>query len=136
MSDAPGLITKPSPCSVEETLNHLESLLRSKGVTIFARIDHSGEAHKVGLAMPPTQVLLFGNPQGGTPVMLANPLSAIDLPLKALAWQDTSGQVWLTWMDPQYLADRYSLPQEVLGPIKNLSSLIEQIFDKGNEPTS
>lgn len=87
MSPANGLITHPSPYTVPETLDRLEAILRAKAITIFARIDHSGKAAKVGLTMPPTQLLIFGNPRGGTPIMLAAPLSAIDLPLKALAWQ-------------------------------------------------
>lgn len=126
MPIADGLITKPSPYSVPETLDRLEALLRSKNVKIFTRVDHSGEAQNAGLFMPPTQVLIFGNPKGGTPVMLANPLSAIDLPLKALAWQDTEGKVWLTWNDPQYLKSRYNVSDEVLAPLVAATSLIAQ----------
>jgi len=123
---AHGLITKTSPYSVSETLDRLEALLHSKNVKVFTRVDHSGEAEKAGLSMPPTQVLIFGNPKGGTPVMLANPLSAIDLPLKALAWQDTAGKVWLSWNDPQYLKSRYGLSDEVLAPLVTATSLIAQ----------
>jgi uncharacterized protein (DUF302 family) len=126
MSSANGLITHPSPCSVPETLDRLESILRAKSITIFARIDHSGEAAKVGLTMPPTQLLIFGNPRGGTPIMLAAPLSAIDLPLKALAWQDAAGKVWLSFNDPHYLQSRYTLSDELLQPIAGLESLIQQ----------
>ena len=126
MLTADGLITRPSPRSVIETLDRLESLLNSKNVKVFTRIDHSGEAEKAGLNMPPTQVLIFGNPKGGTPVMQANPLSAIDLPLKALAWQDAEGKVWLTWNDPRYLKSRYGLSDEVLAPLVAATSLIEQ----------
>jgi uncharacterized protein (DUF302 family) len=122
---ADGLITRPSSRSVPETLDRLESLLNSKNVKVFTRIDHSGEAEKAGLHMPPTQVLIFGNPKGGTPVMLAQPLSAIDLPLKALAWQDAEGKVWLTWNDPHYLKSRYTLSDEVLAPLVAATSLIE-----------
>lgn len=93
---------------------------------IFARVDHSGEAAKVGLTMPPTQLLIFGNPKGGTPIMLAEPLSAIDLPLKALAWQDTEGKVWLTINDPHSLQSRYGLSDELLKPIAGLEALILQ----------
>ena len=121
-----GLISHPSPYTVPETLDRLESILRAKSITIFARIDHSGEAAKVGLAMPPTQLLIFGNPKGGTPIMLAAPLSAIDLPLKALAWQDTPGKVWLSFNDPHYLQSRYDLSDEVLQPIAGLETLIQQ----------
>lgn len=126
MPTADGLITKPSPYSVSETLDRLEALLHSRNIKIFTRIDHSGEAQNAGLSMPPTQVLIFGNPKGGTPVMVANPLSAIDLPLKALAWQDPAGKAWLTWNDPQYLKLRYNLSDEVLAPLVTATSLIAQ----------
>lgn len=123
---ANGLISHPSPYTVPETLDRLESILHTKNITVFARIDHSGEATKVGLTMPPTQLLIFGNPKGGTPIMLAAPLSAIDLPLKALAWQDTDGKVWLSFNDPHYLQSRYSLSDDVLKPIAGLELLIQQ----------
>ena len=121
-----GIITHPSPYSVPETLNRLEALLQAKNVKIFIRVDHSGEAAKAGLHMPPTQLLIFGNPKGGTPIMLAAPLSAIDLPIKALAWQDAEGKVWLSYNDPQYLKTRFSVPNELLAPISGLSALMEQ----------
>lgn len=126
MPSTNGLLTHPSPYSVTETLDRLESILHSKNITIFARIDYSGEAAKAGLAMPPTQLLIFGNPKGGTPIMLAAPLSAIDLPLKALAWQDTDGKVWLTINDPRYLQSRYGLSDDLLKPIAGLELLIQQ----------
>lgn len=128
MSITDGLITHPSPFSVVETLDNLEALLRSKDVKIFTRINHSGEAEAAGLHMPPTQVLIFGNPKGGTPVMLADPLSAIDLPLKALAWQDATGKVWLTWNDPEYLRARYNLTPETIAPLVKATALIEQFI--------
>jgi len=121
---ANGLISHLSPYTVPDILDHLEAILRTKNITIFARIDHSGEAAKVGLTMPPTQLLIFGNPKGGTPIMLAAPLSAIDLPLKALAWQDVDGKVWLSINDPRYLQSRYDLSDEVLKPIAGLEALI------------
>jgi uncharacterized protein (DUF302 family) len=123
---ATGIITLPSPYSVLETLDRLESILRAKNIKVFTRIDHSGEAEKVGLNMPPTQLLIFGGPKGGTPLMLASPLSAIDLPHKALSWQDVEGKVWLSYNDPQYIKDRHSIPEDLLLPISNLNSLIEQ----------
>ena len=126
MFTADGLITKPSPYSVSETLDRLETLLLAKDVTIFARIDHASEAAGVGLPMPPTQLLIFGNPKGGTPIMLTNPLSAIDLPLKALAWQSSTGAVSLSWTDPHFLQQRFVLPEDVIAPLKSLSTLIEQ----------
>ena len=121
-----GIISILSPYSVPETLDRLEAILREKNINIFTRIDHSGEAQKVGLTMPPTQLLIFGNPKGGTPVMTAQPLAAIDLPLKALAWQDTGGKVWLSYNDPQYLKLRHSLPDNVLPPIAGVGALIQQ----------
>lgn len=126
MKSGDGIISKPSKFSVPETLDRLEDLLRAKGITIFARIDHSGEAEKVGLKMPPTQVLIFGNPKGGTPLMLAAPTSAIDLPVKALAWQDSEGGVWLGYNDPQYLKRRFGVTDDEIKPIAGLSALIEQ----------
>jgi uncharacterized protein (DUF302 family) len=121
-----GIISHSSPYSVPETLDRLEAVLRAKSITIFARVDHSGEAEKVGLIMPPTQLLLFGNPKGGTPIMVAAPLAAIDLPLKALAWQDAEGKVWVSINDPRYLQGRYDLSDELLKPIAGLEALIQQ----------
>lgn len=121
-----GIITLASPHSVPDTLDRLELILRSKGINIFARVDHSGEAERVGLHMPPTQLLIFGNPKGGTPIMLAEPLSAIDLPLKALAWQDASGKVFLSYNDPHYLQQRFSLPDQVIPPIAGIATLLQQ----------
>ena len=126
MLPAEGVVTRSSPYSVMETLDRLEKLLHSKNVTVFARIDHSGEAARAGLSMPPTQLLIFGNPKGGTSLMLANPLSSIDLPLKALAWQDSNGAVSLSWIDPQFLRQRFALSQDIMAPIESLSTLIGQ----------
>lgn len=126
MPSTNGLITHASPYTVPETLDRLEAILRAKNITVFARIDHSGEAIKVGLTMPPTQLLIFGNPKSGTPIMLAAPLSAIDLPLKALAWQDADGKVWLTINDPRSLQTQYQFSDELLKPIASLEALIQQ----------
>ena len=90
------LITKPSKYSVPDTMNRIEQAMTAKGMTIFARIDHAGEAKKAGLEMKPTELLIFGNPKGGTALMVAKPTAAIDLPMKALAWEDKDGKVWLT----------------------------------------
>lgn len=125
--DAPdGIISKASKYSVPETLHRLETILTEKGIKVFARVDHSGEAEKAGLKMPPTELLIFGNPKGGTPVMLAAPTSAIDLPLKALAWQDASGQVWLSYNDPVYIQRRFGLSADVMRPLAGLGVVIEQ----------
>jgi len=110
---AKGLVDKPSNHSVEQTVDRLKNLLQSKGVTLFASIDHSGEAEKVGMTMRPTKLLIFGNPRGGTPVMLAAPSCAIDLPLKILIWEDDRGKVWVTYNSPAYLQERHGLPPEL-----------------------
>src|SRR5258708_24213341 len=100
---ANGIIDVPSRYSVPETLARLEWILKEKGLTVFALIDHSGEAEKAGLAMRPTQLLIFGSPKGGTPLMVAAPTPAIDRPLKALAWQDDEGKVWLAYNSPSHM---------------------------------
>ena len=104
---ADGLIAIKSPHSVKITLDRFEAAAKGKGLNIFLRLDHSAGAEKIGKELRPTELLIFGNPQGGTPLMLCTQSSGIDLPLKALAWQDESGQVWLGYNDPQYLAARH-----------------------------
>ncbi len=120
-----GLIDVPSPYSVAETLARLEAVLQEKGLSVFARVDHSGEAAKVGLEMRPTQLLIFGSPKAGTPLMVAVPSLAIDLPLKALAWQDENGQVWLSYNSPEYLQQRHAIPAELLKNIAGVGGLIQ-----------
>ena len=129
MKAGEGIISKASKYSVPETLDRVDALLQSKGIKIFVRIDHSGEAEKAGLKMPPTQLLIFGNPKGGTPVMLAAPTAAIDLPLKALAWQDADGKVWLSYNDPEYLKRRYGLMDDQIKTIIGIGPLIEQALN-------
>src|ERR1700684_2260840 len=126
MKTGEGIISKASKYSVPETLDRVDALLQSKGIKIFVRVDHSGEAEKVGLKMLPTQLLIFGNPKGGTPVMLAAPTAAIDLPWKALAWQDANGQVWLSYNEPAYIQHRYGLSAEVMKPLAGMGAVIEQ----------
>ena len=104
-----GLVTKQSPYGVGETLDRLEKVLTSKGITVFARIDHAAGAAKIGSELPATEVLLFGNPKLGTPLMQSNPMIGIDLPLKALVWEDPAGQVWLAYNQPAYLAGRHDI---------------------------
>jgi uncharacterized protein (DUF302 family) len=111
-----GIVTRPSPFSVQETVDRLQKILATKGVRLFALVDHSGEAEKVGLAMPPTKLLIFGNPAAGTPVMLAAPTAALDLPLKILVWQDPTGTVQLSWNSPAWLQQRHGIP-EALGKV-------------------
>ena len=110
MPDDPGLAHLLSAHTVPETLHRLEALLQERGIQIFCRIDHSGEAAHAGLSMRPTQLLIFGSPRAGTPLMLAAPSMAIDLPLKALIWQDEEDKVWLTYNRAEYLQQRHHLP--------------------------
>ena len=126
MNSGQGIISKPSKYSVPETLHRLETILTAKGIKVFALVDHSGEAEKAGLKMPPTQLLIFGNPKGGTPVMLAAPAAAIDLPWKALAWQDARGQVWLSYNDAAYIQRRFGLSDDVMKPLAGLAAVMEQ----------
>ena len=118
-----GIVDKASNHSVDETVEKLKNILQSKGVTLFALVDHSGEAEKVGMKMPPTKLLIFGNPKGGTPLMLAAPSIAIDLPLKILVWQDTAGKVWVSYNSPEYLKQRHGLPAELLQNIAIVETL-------------
>jgi uncharacterized protein (DUF302 family) len=126
MSSIPGFISKLSPHSVPETIQRLSALLKSKGVAIFALIDHSGEAEKAGLKMRPTHLLIFGNPKGGTPLMLAAPSTAIDLPLKALVWEDADGKVWLSYNSPDYLRQRHGFPADLEKNIAAIEPLLAQ----------
>jgi uncharacterized protein (DUF302 family) len=125
-SSIPGFISKLSPHSVPETIQRLSALLKSKGVAIFALIDHRGEAEKAGLKMRPTQLLIFGNPKGGTPLMLAAPSTAIDLPLKALVWEDADGKVWLSYNSPDYLQQRHRFPADLEKNIAAIEPLLTQ----------
>jgi uncharacterized protein (DUF302 family)/uncharacterized membrane protein YidH (DUF202 family) len=108
-----GIVTIPSHHSVDETVQKLENILQAKGVKLFALIDHSGEAENVGIRMRPTKLLIFGNPKAGTPLMIASPSIAIDLPMKALIWEDANGKVWISYNAPGYLQTRHVLPLEL-----------------------
>lgn len=118
-----GLIDLPCIHSVDATVEKLKTLLADKGMHLFALIDHSAEAAKVDMKMPPTQLLLFGNPKAGTPLMLASPSIAIDLPLKLLVWEDREAKAWITYNSPQYLRERHSLPAELLGNVDGIALL-------------
>lgn len=118
-----GIVTLASQHSVEETIAKLEAMLEAKGVKVFALIDHSGEAEKAGLAMRPTKVLIFGSPKAGTPLMVAAPTIAIDLPLKILVWEDAGGKVWIAYNSPAYLQTRHGLPQELVQNIAVVETL-------------
>jgi uncharacterized protein (DUF302 family) len=118
-----GIVKIPSHHSVDETVDKLKTILQSKGVTLFALVDHSGEAGKVGLKMPPTKLLIFGNPKGGTPLMLASPSVAIDLPLKILVAEDSQGKVWISYNSTEYLKERHGLAQDLLSNIAVVETL-------------
>ncbi|HXY48248.1 MAG TPA: DUF302 domain-containing protein [Terriglobales bacterium] len=118
-----GIIDVPTTHSVEQTVEKLKSVLQSKGVTLFALVDHSGEAEKVGMGMRPTKLLIFGSPKAGTPLMLAAPSIAIDLPLKILVWEDDAGKVWISYNSPEYLRERHDLPPDLLANIAVVQTL-------------
>jgi uncharacterized protein (DUF302 family) len=115
-----GFVSELSPYSVAETLDRLEALVRAKGMTVFARIDQRAAAETVGLTMRPMQILIFGDPRGGTPLMTEYPSLAIDLPLKALSWEAEGGQVWLSHNSPAYLQQRHGLPQTPFAAVEGL----------------
>ncbi len=123
LSTGSGIINKPSNHSVDETVEKLKHILQAKGVSLFALIDHSGEAQKVGIKMRPTKLLIFGSPKAGTPMMLAAPSSALDLPLKILIWEDIQGKVWVSYNSPEYLRERHGIPQELLQNIAVVETL-------------
>jgi uncharacterized protein (DUF302 family) len=118
-----GLVDKPSNHSVDQTVDRLKNILQSKGVTLFAIVDHSGEAEKVGMKMRPTKLLIFGNPKAGTPLMLAAPSTAIDLPLKILVWQDAQEKVWVSYNSPTYLRQRHGFPEDLLQNVAVVETL-------------
>jgi uncharacterized protein (DUF302 family) len=118
-----GIINMPSNHSVEQTVERLKNILQSQGITLFALVDHSGEAENVGMSMRPTKLLIFGSPKAGTPLMLAAPSIAIDLPLKILVWGDSQGKVWISYNSPDYLMKRHGLPQELLQNISIVETL-------------
>lgn len=124
-----GIVRKPSSRSVDETVGRLRAILQSKGVTLFAVVDHSGEAEKVGLKMPNTKLLIFGSPRAGTPLMLASPSVAIDLPLKILVSEDEQGKVWVSYNKPEYLGQRHGLPPELLQNIAVAETLAAKAAD-------
>jgi uncharacterized protein (DUF302 family) len=126
---ASGMIDVSSRYSVPETLARLQAILKEKGVAVFALIDHSGEAAKVGLSMRPTQLLIFGSPKAGTPLMVAAPRLAIDLPLKALAWEDEQGKVWLSYNSPEYLRERHGFPEDLVKNIAVIATLVQKAVE-------
>lgn len=125
MSISNGIVNVPSKYSVSESVQRLDALVKSRGLTVFAHIDFSADAAKAGLRMPAAQLLIFGNPTSGTPLMIASPSIALDLPLKALAWEDAQGKVWLSYNAPEYLKQRHGLRNELLKNISGVAALIE-----------
>ena len=124
-----GITSTPCNHSVEQTVERLKGILNAKGITLFALIDHSGEAETAGMKMLPTKLLIFGSPKAGTPLMLAVPSMAIDLPLKILIWEDIHGKVWVSYNSPAYLQRRYSVPPELMQTIAGVETLAAEIAE-------
>ncbi len=124
-----GLVQVASPHTVDETVRRLESVLAERGVRVFVLVDHSGEAEKVGMKMRPTKLIIFGNPKGGTPLMVAAPTVAIDLPLKALVSEDEGGKVWVTYNSPEYLQQRHGVPEDLIKNIAVVGALVAKAVE-------
>ena len=120
---ADGVVSTRSAHSVDEAVARLADIFTTKGITLFAIVDHSGEAAKAGLSMRPTKLMIFGNPKGGTPVMVAAPTAAIDLPLKLLVWEDEQRVVWISWNSADYLSERHAIPVDLVKNIDVASGL-------------
>jgi uncharacterized protein (DUF302 family) len=131
---ADGLTTLRSSYGPKDTLGRLEAAVKSKGMTVFARIDHAAGATEVGLALRPTEVLIFGNAKGGTPLMQSVQTIGIDLPLKALVWQDASGSTWLSYNDPSWLARRHGLGPEGNAAVAAMSAALEAVAKAATTP--
>jgi len=124
-----GLVQVASKYGVDETVKRLEAVLAERGVRVFTVIDHSGEAEKVGMRMRQTKLVVFGNPKGGTPLMVAAPSLAIDLPLKALVAEDKDGKVWVTYNSPEYLQQRHGVPEELIKNIAVVGPLVAKAVE-------
>jgi uncharacterized protein (DUF302 family) len=125
-SQAPdGVVTKTSGRPVPETLERLQFAVQEQGLMVFALVDHSGQAAKVGLAMPDTKLLIFGSPAGGTPIMLAAPLAALDLPLKVLVWENPAGGSFVSYLDPAYLGERHHLTGDLTARIAGIDAITD-----------
>ena len=122
---ADGVLSKASPYPVDETVRRLDETMRAKGLTVFARIDHRAAAREAGLEMRDEQVLIFGNPRAGTPLMVARPLAGLDLPLRVLVWRAPDGQVWASYQDAAFIARRYGLPEVLEKNIAAVPGLVE-----------
>lgn len=120
-----GMVVLAGSLSVDETVERIKHLLEAKGITLFVIVDHSGEAARVGLTMPPTKLVIFGSAKAGTPIMLATPGVAIDLPLKILVSKDAGGKVWISYNHPAYLQERHGFPAELEANIATMAALAE-----------
>jgi len=123
---ADGVISKPSPYTVDETMRRLDEVVRGKGLSIFARVDHRAGAREVGLDMQDEQVLIFGSPRAGTPLMVARPLVGLDLPLRVLVWRASDNLVWASYQDSAFIAKRYGLPDGLEKNIAGVAALVDQ----------
>ncbi len=121
-----GIVDVMSQHTVDQTVERLKAILAEKGVTLFALVDHSGEAEMAGMKMNPTKLAIFGSPRAGTPLMVARPSVAIDLPLKILVWQDNEGKVWVSYNAPEYLMERHGLPADLMRSIAVVEGLAEK----------
>jgi len=126
---ADGIVNTPSPLSVRDTAERLSTLIGAAGATLFGVIDQSAEAEQAGLALRETKLVIFGNPSAGTPVMVASPLAALDLPLKILVWADEDGTVWMSYLDPAWLAGRHGLTGKLAAPLAAPAALTARVLD-------
>ena len=126
---ANGVVSIPGRHTVDATVDRLKAILAEKGVTLFALIDHSGEAKKAGIPMPNTKLVIFGSPKAGTPLMLASPTLALDLPLKVLVWEDADGRVWLTYNSVEFLRQRHNFPRELAQNLSVIDALAAKAAD-------
>jgi uncharacterized protein (DUF302 family) len=130
---AEGLITRPSSFGPKDTMDRLAAEVKAKGLTVFARIDHAAGAAEVGMQLPPTEALIFGNAKGGTPLMQANQQTGIDLPLKALVYEDATGKVWLAYNDPHWIAQRHGLTANQASNIEALATLLKAVAERATK---
>ncbi len=121
-----GIVDALSNYPVDRTVENLQRILTSKGIPVFALIDHSGEAAKIGVKMLPTKLLIFGSPKAGTPIMLVAPTAALDLPLKVLVWQDQSERVWMSYNSVDFLQSRHEIPAELMQKISVVESIVDE----------
>jgi uncharacterized protein (DUF302 family) len=129
-AEIPGIRHVPSPYTVPETVCRLEAVLAAKGIPILSKINHAAGAIAAGLSMRPTELIIFGNAKAGTPIMLAAPSAALDLPLKALIWQDAAGNAWVSYNTPEYLQQRHHFPPELIGNIAAIRVFVEAAVSK------